>query len=519
MFRYLTGLAYRELTDKVARRSTWVMAQTIALTVGLSVALFGFAFGMEEVLLRRQAKNSLALCLVIGGDTLVTHRLTPEVLEQVRAALARGVTRRDGVEGVFPYYQVALTFRKANGNFGEPLDGRTYFLAQGPEGEQRDPLFVRRPLRQDKKPFALGDKGVILTPHGLRLLGYRPDDPLPQELQLVTTGGDVPVPVLGVTHENLNTPHAFLLLAEYARELAAANPNPELASVKTTPLPASWVEKYKTFADLPANVRAYLDELELRLASVEDRDGKVIWRVSLKEVNATASLEQWNRWLRELHQKLAAPGERITEYLRVGPATEGLRVDPPPRLDYDQAAIYTRDPRSLVQAADAVETVVAGGRKLETDRTVVDEVSKIAQLTQQAIALLLVLELVLVVLAMSNLRVLQALRAEQKVAETGMLKAMGMTTRALLALELIEGVMLWLPAAVTGVGLGLVFHYGACWAWYGGNAEEVSAGFVVSWRLLLAAVVGSGVLALGCGVWASRHSRRAAPSEALRGSA
>jgi len=526
----LCACAWRDVSDRVALRSTGVIALTIALVCALTIALFGFVYGFERVRYARLKEDPLSLCLWVGST--FEERLTPQVLNELNEQV-RDRVGPEKFEGVYEFYQTELRLRDPKGDV-RSLYGRTFVLEKDDKGvERRDPLFRSRPLRAGGREFATpDDEGIVLTPQGLEELGLGPNDN-PKEVMMVVSR-DVRVPVLGVLTKNLPTPHSFLILPRFERRLASSNPDPSLKMVITKPLPPKWpqLDVGLPKKDRPKDLEAkYPAEVVKLLRSKdwkqfdpvqEERFGKPVWVIKSKVLEndpdtPLPTLITWNERLRIVAREMEAAGYPSEEPFRVDESTLPIE-EAHPRKTFHLAAVYVSDLGSLVKAANGCESVRAGDQNLRVNRNVVEQITNIGRQTEQALGVLALIELVVVVIAVANLGVLQKLRAEQKTAEVGMLKAMGMTGRALMLLSVIEGLMLWLPAVLLGVGVGLLLQYLACNWWYSDRPAEVAIGFYWSVGLTSAILAGSLAVSLAGGLLASHRSRGASPCESLSGS-
>jgi putative ABC transport system permease protein len=108
---------------------------------------------------------------------------------------------------------------------------------------------------------------------------------------------------------------------------------------------------------------------------------------------------------------------------------------------------------------------------------------------------------------------LQFQRNEQKIAEIGMLKAIGMAPKGLLALALAEATVLWLFGAALGIVASILLGPLAA-------IDQIVAGepmrIVYSGKLMAVTIALSFLMCILSNIWATRRSRRDPASVSLR---
>ena len=160
----------------------------------------------------------------------------------------------------------------------------------------------------------------------------------------------------------------------------------------------------------------------------------------------------------------------------------------------------------------AAESAQAAGLLVNDD--VIQQMEGISRAAGVAVLVLTVVVAILGGLALWNIKVIQELRAFQKVAEIGMLKAIGMSNGLLRQVYLAEATLIWLlglgGGVVLGIGAGLLI------AWHlGEDAEDRFTAFSCPWYLLLGVVGLGGLVCWLSTLWGTRSARRASPIETL----
>ncbi len=185
------------------------------------------------------------------------------------------------------------------------------------------------------------------------------------------------------------------------------------------------------------------------------------------------------------------------------------QVPPSEKQGYTRASLYLRSPDDLTAAESSAKRL---GYEVEEDRQ--DQIRRIRATTNRALAFLTPLVVAVALLGAWNLFTIQQLRAQQKVAEVGMLKAMGLSNGLLNLIFLLEASLIW----IAGLGLGLLSGWKLgelTESWLAREAPQTALTFGLPLVWLAGIIVLSGVLCLGSTFVATRRARRAAPIESL----
>ncbi len=487
---------------------TLVNLLTLVALVAFTVLVYGLILGTGRRQLEQFRHDPLASCLWVRparGQTI-----TPAARDQLAAKVRQSLSSPDHLTGCAGYHLLEQDWFIPGQESAPAIPGRTL----SPD----DPLLRSFPDAQSWLANTVpspGEEGVILTRSMLDRLKVQ-EEQVPERLVVrAVTGKRQPVRVLGVLDREFFPGRCSYVLTEAIWEqVRKQSGNPKAAEVRSGPLAASWA----TIEDLPAavpSVAKYLESESLEWVSTRAHGtGKVWlfrWKAEVRPGDEAPELGRWHVYLENVGRRLkeagkgsAAPGFDVPEPL-------GLVTDQKPAATegFDRIALYLSAPDDLPAAGSAARRL---GYQMEDDR--LDQIRRIRANTNAALAYLSPLVLAAALLAAWNLYVIQGLRAQQKVAEVGMLKAMGLSDGLLNLIFLIEAGLVW--------GLGVVLGLLAGWElgvlvenWLAREALRTALAFAVPPLFLAGIVVGSGLLYVGSIFVATRGARRASPIECL----
>ena len=496
--RFLFGYAWQDLFERNARRTTRVLVVTVAVLSGFTLAVYGLALGYERVRLQRLKRDPLALCLWASAGTL-GNKITPERLAALRADLAQ----RPGAPACYPFYEAEIDWfvrpREGEATRSTSLMGRT--LAPG------DPLPLSLPLRRGAGFTRADDEGVVVTDSLLRIL-EQPTEPPPTTLRLRShaSGAPIDVPVLGVLQGPLPLDHSFLLTEAYYHRLLTEDPNPAVANIRTGPVPAAWPMPDR----LPQTIKNALSTYEILPPLPEKRaDGSTVWLLRSSE-NPPPLRSNWRICVNRIYELMLESDRKLKpapDFVRINVPSVVVKIRKP--SGYDGAGLYVAD---LPQLAPAAEAARMAGLLVNDD--VIQQIHAINRASRLAVLLLTVVVVVLGGLSFWNIKVIQELRSLQKVAEIGMLKAIGMGDGLLRQVFLAEATVVWALGAAGGGLLGLAAGLTTAWALAAAPDERFTS-FYCPWYVWAGV---AGLAGLAC--WlstlsATRAARRASPIETL----
>jgi hypothetical protein len=517
---YLARFAARDLFEVTSLRTTLAAVLTIAAAVGFAVLSRGLALGAYDVQVRRLRDDPVNRSLWYGNPS--TRMMTPDRVATIAAAVGRDLPS-GGIEGVYPFSQTPDDWEwlRADGqHVGFPV-GRTI--------RPDDRLLESYREGSPPPPARLGpaDQGIVASPRMLMMLGY-PDPrkaPPPPSLRLRLPDRREPLPVtlLGVTRTELPLFTDFLISEGYEAQLRQANPNPPLDHISTGPVPAAWADAART-GNLPAEVSELITGPPYNLLppeAVPDGQGFAWVLTHPGDVNHPA-LETWRRMLRQIAGAMTRnrfpDAPRFTEL----PPGQFTTASPEPIKDHQFVAVVVAEAEivRIPQAERAANAVLAGAVRPEyavpLNQGTADEIVKLIGQTEQALLILTILSLGVASVASLNLLVVEWLRAERKLPEWGMLKAVGMTGPQLEGLAILEGTILGGLGAVLGMAVAFALGRFISARFYRERPIDAELGF--AWTPLhLALILALAVCLCAFGTWlANRKARVDPPCESLR---
>ncbi|QDV36305.1 ABC transporter permease [Tautonia plasticadhaerens] len=510
---YLARFAACDLFERTSLRITVAVITTIAAVVAFSVLARGLALGAHRVNVQRLQDDPLNRSLWYGvrSSRLMTGGRIAEIDEALRAALPAGA-----IEGLYPYSKTPDDWEwlTADGTSIERPVGRTI--------RPEDRLLESFPLREGRPPILRldDDEGIVASPKMLELLGYDPESPPPESLSLRRGRRDtVPVPLLGVTEKPLPDYADFVVGERYEAKLRQIDPDPVLGQLRSGPVPPDWAAAARE-GSLPPNVSETLDKARLFL-EVEDLSSGSHWNLTfIGDVSEAPGLRAWRDLLVALAGEMLRagmpPAPRLTEI----PEGQYASEEAVPWEDHQFVAVVAADIEYLPEIERIVNETLARSIRPELavplNQGVSDEVIKFSRQTREALNILTYLSLGIALVAMLNLMVVEWLRAERKIPEWGLLKAVGMTEAELAALSVLEGVVLGTLGVAAGAAFGIGVGRWASASYYRDRPLDSEMGFIWS-PLLLLAMSGLVVCLCGFGTWlANRTSRRSPPCESLK---
>lgn len=556
--RFLGWFALRDLfADPRAFWATAVNIGTIGLLLALTAVAYGLAIGYEDLRIREREKDPLARTLWVES-VHTGARVTPEQVDAFRAGFPEPLANPDPGRGVHPFQEFRWSFiqidragrsQRRPGASGalpppnEPPNGASESF-RGRSLSPADPL-----LDSLKKTFLAGgpfvqprQPGVIVTADFLRgLTGENAlPSPLPTELWTYGPGLLKPrlVPVVGVVDYTLPHGHGFIVCDGFSDEVREDDRAAELLT--TGPLPDRWwLLTNPNFPEEPfaaalggaelADVLVRRGDLKKRLdALFRDRrfareDPTLVVRddaeIAVWQFRSTIDRRtryEWKLFLADVRRELGAADAGSTAFadeMEGNPWTSRLEPEPP---GHPYFGVVVRDIRKLGDASDAIE---AAGYKVINK----DAASQIKATLRTADLVLAVLTAIIVLVALIatwNLAVMQQMRANEKVSEIGMLKAMGMTRWLLGQVYLAEALVLWLggvlaAALLTFLGRWLALRGLAEWGRRTGEGDDLSNAFLLPQRHVEYMLLGSLAVVVLTTVLATWPARRRAPMDSL----
>jgi len=492
---FLAWFAGRNLWEKRYRRVTAASTISLLLVIALPLAVAGLVGGLEKRSHEELSRNRLNLCLWVRGGTNVV--LTREKIAEVHQALQKtlGAAHLLGVHGFERTGR--LNFKKKDG---------TSWWPAGQTAVWDDPILTDTPGTEGlRSQLEAATEGIVISRSALTELGFTAEE-RPKLLRV--NGSDCRVlaiaqhdesasdelrdrPVLPQRLDYLITERLFLLLLQG---------NPQYDVVRLKPIPADWQSRR---TNLPPGAKKLLKEKNVEISRDPNPD---VWSLTQSGTGGWwhANWEEFvDRFAKAMAaDKLPAPTESPPMLILPGNDV------PPSPLYYSHMGIYTTDLKSLTKAA-----TFCRGANLLFDDEVVRKLDEIGARSREILRSLWVIELLIGAVAGLNLGIIQYLRHRQRMAEIGMLKAMGMSRARLGWLAVVEGGMLWLGGTVLGLVGGCAAGWLIAWAKFG--AEGLADGFRPPWIVFICIPLAAGVLSVAASLWGTAEARNTPPSETV----
>lgn len=522
---FLFWFGRRDLWEKHARRASRSVVWTVAMVVGFVLVVSGLSMGFKKARYLRLQDEPRAAYLGIGSR-LSPNEITPNRLEALSSeihAVAPGAE-------CYPYYRVFASWRvNVDGReLDVPCKGRT--LAVGDRIAQSGRLF------RTGGPFQSGEApGIIVAPNMLVTLGL---DPLGdyEELSFVPSSGYDPisVPVVGIISDDFPDGYGFLINEAYIEILAGVKPP---RNIRTGRIPDEWGQ-WRNVPGMREAIEAVFKERRIKLIpEVQEQFdglGSSWWTWGLECTDDFGMPQHdWRKALQAFLDYLEARGgKRVSSDERA----QFLKIDAPNRTSrirreaYDRVAAYVNDLSDWERIAKISSVTGIQGKQddnedsggieaatwvpLPIDEDLIKQVTAIERTSRIINWVLATISVVVVLVAVGNTNTILVLRSEAKVAEIGMLKAIGAEPQLLGWLYVVQGIQIWFWGMLYGVlGAG-----GSVWlfVWTCNHANRGTViAFVCPWWLLVSVVVGSAIVCTLISFQATRKTRRTHPAASL----
>lgn len=478
------------LCDMLARRSsaaTFAIITTVVALTSVTVGAYGLVLGQRQVNYHRIRSDPLASCLWVGEPEITKRKIDWPRMRSLDQQVRDRLGNQPGFDGCFPFRLVELEFYTAKGN-GKPTlcVGRTYVESDSEHGH--DPILSSLGVNNvdPAKP------GIILTPIMLKKLSWS-EPSLGDSIQARSDRAFVELSVAGVAKVDL--PYGLdFLIPEGLEDTKIRLPKAQLATgVVSGKVPPQWSEaipemlagtnqaaeswkllkQEKTRAQYDSDTR----QLVLTTSDSRGRDG-----------------EFWSNALDLIAKQLPkVSNEAELEFLKLEMTDIVESSQPEDAVQrYDMAGFYFSD-LSFLQVA---ETVVQQDEILKgyVDTSVIKQLSAADAQTKTALRIVSTFEVMIAIMALTNLLVVQWFRAVWQRREAGMLRACGMRSEQLMLIALFQGTVAWLIGNSLGLAIGWIFGRSMAALQYK-DPDENLLGFLCSPWLC---VVASGLAWLLC---------------------
>jgi len=231
----------------------------------------------------------------------------------------------------------------------------------------------------------------------------------------------------------------------------------------------------------------------------------------------TLRKSEWETHLKQIAAAVNWPSSDSFVKAKVEPTrSPGLiSGDAAAQTGFDLLAVYVNDVLALAPAAKASETyVLSNDRRLVVDRNVVDQVTRVGEQSARYEAGMSIVAGAMSFVFAGMVWFVFRVRAEQQIAEIGMLKAMGMGRLGWLAM--IQGLMVGSAGALLGTIVGVVLIEQAAMRLYPDDALAAEAATYRTPQLVASVVAAALVGCMACAWEATRRARTLSPAVAIR---
>jgi hypothetical protein len=344
-----------------------------------------------------------------------------------------------------PFNEIQLNWHFASGKGFEPHSGRTLIAT--------DELF-RSPNQQSLfrsgGPFTSAEQvGVIVSPRLLEHLGYpegiQPGTDL--KIQTPNSGETKEIKIVGVTHTPLPLGHLFIMNHHAYMRLLTEDPNVTGSTIDTGPIGPTWPD---TPAELRDRSKSKYHEFGWDGFGMERVDGTRYYKFRLAKARAMPT-SHWRFFLKNLYEEIMKDYPPHPPFVQVH--VVGAQDKEPPSLPPPEwVGIYVEDLDALRPTVRAV--IDDDWLANEAGLAQMEEISRSFKTAMLVLWGLMVLFLIAAGVSFYSVH---SLRAQQKAAQIGMMRALGMSDRQLTELFLLEADMLWRRGTLLGmVGASLV---------------------------------------------------------------
>lgn len=533
--RFLVGFSREDLfaPGALLPTATNILCNTSVLFVCLTgLAVVDGAANVRRKALERDQEN---LC-IRGGQANIVGRIDASFLADLRKAFEAAPNLDGGraIRVLAPYSQTRQRrWIAKNGSSSDPIKGRTFrdgdlLIQNRPPRAWKDPS--RKPPPAD--PLACSNRGVYVTESMLAELGYGKPSPQedgflldeePQELLVELRFGlpAYPVPVLGISERPLPDGYQFVWSEAFLQwlEKYELQGNEQVEDpFKTGPVPPSWIDALATDS-LPESVKQWIT---LKIEDSTGRggpqpsqrpDGKSCWKFG----RSGEAYQFWAENLDEIRRRMVDGGfNKATDHAPdLVPPPPGFTLKPCDaglRPNDEFVAVYARDLDDL----DAIARIMASEPfALNPNRDIARKLREIGRQSRVLLNVLWAIVVLILLMACGSAFSLDVLRADSRKAETGMLRAIGMSRRVLIGVSVTESLLQWLVAlAVAAALLFLLKPFIPGWL-YDDPLDQPHA-LVFEWRMMVRVIVVSCLVAVSTGLAATWGARNAEPAEMVR---
>lgn len=514
--------ARHDLLDRRAWRSSFVIVMSILFITTIITAGAGLIWGHQHAQFEHMRTHG-GFYVAAGSPNVadeITHDLLARLRENLKASVAQAHARtapfhRDEQEWVLEgrAKQDSLDTDGDSKPGTLRIEGRTVANDDPLLNSLLDSQWLQAATDFDENR---GD-GILITPNFLKRIDYASND-VPSHVRIQSVEGEELVPVLGVSRYPLPGDFDYLVPESYYKTFLGIQNPQRYKSILTGVIDGECC----TEEFLDQFVRKFDKELKSWHVSADIQAEKTdsnepCWRLDVG-INAPGEDLSGNIWRKIVAERLPdlirQMGGKldIEAFSRWDPWGSSKSASPVPTA-YDQFVVYVDRPEHMKSVAYQIATLERGGENsqvsgsLYVNEELIKQAERIASKTRDAELLLLIVGVVVVVVACANMFTILWMRAQQQIAEIGMLKTMGLDRRRLRRLYVVEGAVLWFLSVIPGFLIGLAVGHAI--AGDLANRYQTPFAFRLPGVLPVLLVLGcSGVLCTLIMVLATRKARR-----------
>lgn len=473
--------ACRDLMGGKSWRIAAAMWVTVVMVCLLVVFATGLVIGGERVGIARLKAQPLTLRLLSGrGDPdFSVSKLEKNQIPRMKEIFGSGLVCYS------PFRRVECQLSVVKNDVRSAV-GRTVKLDSNESIMNHE--LLRHVTLANPRPYSQSQKkGIVLCPQFREKFNLGSGTPTPETVTLEVEQSSIGDPrtktieVLGELTDDLPEKVDFLMSESTETSLFYSAPVARVSMIETVDLDPHWLRDGQQ-ALVQAAKSHFGDGFVVDVVATDLDDPSVAY-FRIRTQDAEYSENEWNQQLSELNEVVGQAFGVAGASSRLIARHDGFHttnLDFPTRYQY--VGLYFDDPYLLPRAADFLESSFAEFER-NVHRGQADQVANVKMLSEAQLKVLSRLQYVLGAMALTNLWVIQVLRAQHKRREAGMLKAVGVTNKDLFGIVCAEAAIVWLFAAFAGVVLGEIA--GRIYAFFSYPALFRSVGFSTDWENVL----------------------------------
>lgn len=427
--------AWRDLGANSAWKTSLSCSFTIFVMIFLTLLVWGAVNGYEAIRRHKIESDPLARCMSVGNPHVEEQRISQDKIDTLRRLLNDKLST-ERLKGCFPFSILSDSIWQSKSENDESayptITGRT--LVQG------DPLLDSFKFIQGR-PFKSADEdGIVATEEMLKKLGFTAQNPPPALNYRAPDGSLVQMALRGVIEGNFIFGQGYVVNHVVQVNIDADHRNVPAAIIQTGAVPKEW----PTPDHLPPDVADALNTFGILEPTEIWPQGKKCWRLEARfGANVIANWHIYVNKIGTLMERAGFPG--TTDFALITPDVPRAEHDDHAKeaQQFDMATVYVKNLNDL-----SIVASVCKANHIYYNSSILTQLEHLGRDSQDARTALVSVLALIVLMGIVNLIIMQNLVAQQKAAEVGMLKAMGMGKSLLRGVYLCETGLLFAVAAV-----------------------------------------------------------------------